>query len=103
EDALDLIRVEYEPLREVSDPEKALAPGSPVVHSEWPDKVAFRFGQSQGDLTRAFKEADKIVKQRLVHQRLAPIAIEPRGVVAQYLSSDNELTVWSSTQIPHML
>jgi aerobic carbon-monoxide dehydrogenase large subunit len=103
EDALDLIRVEYESLPVVSDPEKALTPGSPVVHSEWPDNVAFRFEQSQGDLTKAFKEADKIVKQRLVHQRLAPIAIEPRGVVAQYLSSDNELTVWSSTQIPHML
>ena len=103
EDALDLIRVEYEPLPVVSDPEKALAPGSPVVHSEWPDNVAFRSEQNQGDLTKAFKEADKIVKQRLVHQRLAPIAIEPRGVVAQYLSSDNELTVWSSTQIPHML
>ena len=43
------------------------------------------------------------MKQRLVHQRLAPIAIEPRGVVAQYLSADKELTVWSSTQIPHML
>jgi len=103
EDALDLIRVEYEALRVVSDPEKALAPGSPVVHSEWPDNVAFRFEQKQGDLEKAFKEADKIVRQRLVHQRLAPIAIEPRGVVAQYLSSDNELTVWSSTQIPHML
>jgi aerobic carbon-monoxide dehydrogenase large subunit len=103
EDALDLIRVEYESLPVVSDPEKALAPGSPVVHSEWPDNVAFRFEQKQGDLEKAFKEADKIVRQRLVHQRLAPIAIEPRGVVAQYLSSDNELTVWSSTQIPHML
>jgi len=102
-DALDLIRVEYEPLPVVSDPEKALAPDSPVIHSEWPDNVAFRSEHSEGDLAKAFKEADKIVKQRLVHQRLAPIAIEPRGVVAQYLSSDDELTVWSSTQIPHML
>jgi aerobic carbon-monoxide dehydrogenase large subunit len=103
EDALDLIRVEYESLPVVSDPEKALVPGSPVIHSEWPDNVAFRSEQKQGDLTKAFKAADKIVTQRLVHQRLAPIAIESRGVVAQYLSSDNELTVWSSTQIPHML
>src|ERR1700757_3996411 len=88
EDALDLIRVEYEPLPVVSDPEKALTPGSPVIHSEWPDNVAFRSEQKQGDLTKAFKAADKIVTQRLVHQRLAPIAIESRGVVAQYLSSD---------------
>jgi len=102
-DALDLIQAEYEPLPVVSDPEKALAPGAPVIHSEWPDNVAFRSEQKQGNLTKAFKEAHKIVKQRLVHQRLAPIAIEPRGVVAQYLSADKELTVWSSTQIPHML
>jgi carbon-monoxide dehydrogenase large subunit len=102
-DALDLIQAEYEPLPVVSDPEKALAPGAPVIHSEWPDNVAFRSDQKQGNLTKAFKEAHKIVKQRLVHQRLAPIAIEPRGVVAQYLSADKELTVWSSTQIPHML
>ena len=102
-DALDLIRVEYEPLPVVSDPEKALAPGSPVIHSEWPDNVAFRSEQKQGNLTKAFKEAHKIVRQRLVHQRLAPIAIEARGVVARYLSAEKELTVWSSTQIPHML
>jgi carbon-monoxide dehydrogenase large subunit len=102
-DALDLIRVEYEPLPVVSDPEKALAPGAPVIHSEWPDNVAFRSDQKQGNLTKAFKEAHKVVKQRLVHQRLAPIAIETRGVLAHYLSSDKELTVWSSTQIPHML
>ena len=84
-------------------PWKALAPGSPVIHSEWPDNVAFRSEQKQGNLTKAFKEADKIVKQRLVHQRLAPIAIETRGVVARYLAAEKELTVWSSTQIPHML
>ncbi|HSE89436.1 MAG TPA: molybdopterin cofactor-binding domain-containing protein, partial [Candidatus Binatia bacterium] len=62
-----------------------------------------RVEQKQGDLTKAFKSAHKIVKQRLVHQRLAPIAIEPRGVVARYLAVEKELTVWSSTQIPHML
>jgi aerobic carbon-monoxide dehydrogenase large subunit len=102
-DALDLIRVEYEPLPVVTDPEKALALDSPVIHSEWPDNVAFRSEQKHGNLTKAFKEAHKIVRQRLVHQRMAPIAIETRGVVAHYLSSDKELTVWSSTQIPHML
>jgi carbon-monoxide dehydrogenase large subunit len=102
-DAIDLIRTEYEPLPVVSDPEKALAPDSPIIHSEWPDNVAFRAEQKQGNLAKAFKDADKIVRQRLVHQRLAPVAIEPRGVVAHYLSSDKELTVWSSTQIPHML
>ena len=103
QDALDLIRVEYEPLPVVSDPEKALAPGSTVIHSEWPDNVAFRSDLKHGNLTKAFKEAHKIVRQRLVHQRLAPIAIEPRAVLARYLAGEKELTVWSSTQIPHLL
>jgi aerobic carbon-monoxide dehydrogenase large subunit len=102
-DAVDLIKVDYEPLPVVSDPEKALAAGSPVIHSEWPDNVAFRSEQKQGDLTEAFQSADKVVTQRLVHQRLAPIAIEARGVVARYLAAEKRLTVWSSTQIPHML
>jgi aerobic carbon-monoxide dehydrogenase large subunit len=102
-DALDLIQVEYEPLPVVVDPETALTSGSPVIHSEWPDNMAFRWEQKQGDVDGAFKRAHKIVKQRLVHQRLAPIAIETRGVVAQYVSSEKQLTVWSSTQIPHLL
>ncbi len=103
QDALDLIQVEYEPLPVVSDPEQALAPGSPVIHSEWPDNVAFLWILKQGNLDRAFRNAYRIVKQHLVHQRLAPIAIEGRGVLARYLPGEKELTVWSSTQIPHLL
>ncbi|MFQ5903347.1 MAG: xanthine dehydrogenase family protein molybdopterin-binding subunit, partial [Candidatus Binatia bacterium] len=102
-DALDLIRVDYEPLPVISDPEKALAPGGPVIHSEWPDNVAFRWSLKQGNFTKAFKEAHKVVKQRLIHQRLAPIALEPRGVLVRYLPGEKELTLWSSTQIPHLL
>jgi aerobic carbon-monoxide dehydrogenase large subunit len=102
-DALDLIDVEYEPLPAIVDPEKALAPGSPVIHAEWPDNLAFRWEQTQGDVEDAFRQADKVVKQKLAHQRLAPNAIETRGVVAHYLPVERELTVWSSTQIPHIL
>jgi carbon-monoxide dehydrogenase large subunit len=102
-DALLLIEVDYEPLAVVTDPELALTKESPVIHPEWPDNVAFRSSRSHGDLTAAFDRADRIVKQRLVHQRLAPAAIETRGVLARYLSDEKELTVWSSTQIPHLL
>ena len=102
-DALDLIQVDYEPLPVVTDPEKSLTPDSPVIHSEWPDNLAFSWQQEQGDVAGAFKQADRIVKQRLVHQRLAPMAMEPRGVLARYRADSKELTVWSSTQIPHLL
>src|SRR5574341_2333909 len=102
-DALDLINVDYEPLPVVIDAEKALTPGSPVIHSEWPDNLAFSWQQEQGEVAKAFTQADKVVKQRLVHQRMAPIAIETRGVLASYSADANELTVWTSTQIPHLL
>ena len=102
-DALDLIEVDYEPLPAVSDLEKALQPGSPVVHSQWPDNQAFTFECGTGDMDKARAEADVIIKQKIVHQRLAPIPVETRGVVARYFPGENQLTVWSSTQIPHLL
>ena len=102
-DALDLIEVDYEPLPAVSDLEKALQPGSPVVHSQWPDNQAFTFECGTGDMDKARAEADVIIKQKIIHQRLAPIPVETRGVVARYFPGENQLTVWSSTQIPHLL
>src|SRR3712207_8887234 len=57
----------------------------------------------EGDIEAGLREADRVVTQRLVHQRLAPIAMEPRGVLARYLPGEQELTLWSSTQIPHLL
>jgi aerobic carbon-monoxide dehydrogenase large subunit len=102
-DALDLIEADYEALPVVTDPEKALSADSPAIHSEWPDNLAFSWKQEQGDLSEAFKRADKIVAQRLVHQRMAPISIEGRAVLARYNPEANELSVWSSTQIPHIV
>jgi carbon-monoxide dehydrogenase large subunit len=103
EDALGLVEVSYEPLPVVSDPEVALTKASPVVHPEWPDNVAFRSHVGRGELSKAFERADRIVKQRFVHQRLAPVALETRAVLACFLSEEKLLTVWSSTQIPHLL
>ena len=102
-DAIDLIEVDYEPLPAVSDLEKALSPGSPVVHSQWPDNQAFTFELGTGDMDKARAEADVVIKQKFIHQRLAPIPVETRGVVARYYPGEDELTVWSSTQIPHLL
>ena len=102
-DALDLIEVDYDPLPAVSDLEKALQPGSPLVHSQWDSNQAFTFECGTGDMDKARAEADVIVKQKFIHQRLAPIPVETRGVVARYFPGEGELTVWSSTQIPHLL
>src|SRR5213078_4609857 len=49
------------------------------------------------------EKSDRVITQRIVHQRLAPIAMEPRGVLARYFPGEQERTIWSSTQIPHLL
>ncbi len=102
-DAADLVEVDYEPLDAVADPEKALAPGAPAVHPEWPDNIAFTYHQDGGDIAQAFREADVVVKQRITSQRLIPTAMETRGVVADWHSGDRALTLYTSTQIPHLL
>jgi aerobic carbon-monoxide dehydrogenase large subunit len=102
-DAVDLVEVDYEPLPAVADPEKALAAGAPAVHPEWPDNISFTYNQAGGDVEEAFKNAEVIVKERIVSQRLIPCAMETRGVVADYKSGDKALTLYTSTQIPHLL
>src|SRR5437868_6535313 len=102
-DAAELVEVDYEPLPVVTHLEKALSKDSPLVHEQFKSNQAFTHQLKNGDVEAAFKKADRIVKQRMMNQRLAPIAMEPRAVVAEYLPGENRLTVWSSTQIPHLL
>ncbi|HTP32023.1 MAG TPA: xanthine dehydrogenase family protein molybdopterin-binding subunit [Candidatus Acidoferrales bacterium] len=102
-DAADAVEVDYEPLPAVTDPEKAIAPGAPPVHPEWPDNVAFNFHQEGGDIAQAFRDAEVVVRQRITSQRLIPTAMETRGVVAEWRAGEKSLTLHSSTQIPHLL
>jgi carbon-monoxide dehydrogenase large subunit len=102
-DAADLIEIEYEPLPAVVNPEKAMEAGSPRLYDEFSDNIGYTFGFETGNTEEAFGKADVIVKERLINQRLAPMAMEPRGVVATYQAPDNELVVWNSTQQPHGL
>jgi carbon-monoxide dehydrogenase large subunit len=100
-DAVDLIEVEYEVLPAVVDVEKAAA-GGPFVHDELGTNVGYRM-EVGTDVEEAFRDADLVVKQRMTNQRLIPNPLENRGVVAQYDPGAETLTVWTSTQIPHML
>ena len=102
-DAADAVEVEYDVLQAVADPEKALAAGAPPVHPEWPDNTAFTFHQEGGNVEQAFREADVIVKQRITSQRLIPMAMETRGVVADWHAAEKSLTLYCSSQAPHLL
>lgn len=103
EDALELIEVDYEQLPAVVDPERAIADDAPVIHEEIGNNISFTWKVSGGDVDRAFREADRVVEQRLINQRLIPNAIECRGTVAHFQPGTGDLTVWTSTQIPHLI
>jgi carbon-monoxide dehydrogenase large subunit len=103
QDGAELIEVDYEPLDAVSSGEQALDPGTIKLHDDFDNNQAFTWDLDSGDVAGALKSADHVIKQKFVHQRLAPNPMETRGVVAQYNVGDNQLTLWSSTQIPHIL
>ncbi|MFQ5696211.1 MAG: xanthine dehydrogenase family protein molybdopterin-binding subunit, partial [Terriglobia bacterium] len=102
-DAADLVEVDYEPLLVVTDPVKALEKDTPLVHEQFADNRACVWKLEAGFPERAFKRADRVVRQRFGNQRLIPVAMEPRGVLASYDPGSGLLTVYSATQIPHLL
>ena len=101
-DAADAVEVEYEPLPAIMDMEKAYAEGATLIHDSIPRNLAatIEFGN---DTTEAFKNAEVVVERRFVNQRLAPNPIENRVVLAQFRTGDEALTIYTSTQIPHIL
>jgi len=101
-DALDLIEVDYDPLPAVVDPEKAIEPGATKLYDDFSDNVSFLYKLESGDLAGAFAKAQRVVKQRMLNQRLAPVSMETRNVMAEYLPGEGTLTVTTATQIPHM-
>jgi carbon-monoxide dehydrogenase large subunit len=106
-DARDLIEVDYEPLPAAIDVEKAMQPGAPLLYEEFGTNVAFGMHPPTDDIDKVFEQTKAdggvVVKERIVNQRLAPVPMETRGVVAEYRKSDKSLTIWSSSQIPHLL
>jgi len=103
QDAADLVEVDYDVVPAVTEPERALSQGAPAVHPQWPDNIAFTYHQDGGDVDKAFAEAEVVVKQRIISQRLIPTAMETRGVVAEWRAADRQLNIYTSTQIPHLV
>lgn len=98
EDALDLIEVEYEPMPAVVDMEAALEKGAPLLYDEWGDNVQLSVKTAEGDIEKAFREADRIVEGRISEHRYSGFPIEPRSILASYHPADRQLEVWTSTQ-----
>jgi carbon-monoxide dehydrogenase large subunit len=102
-DGADQVVVDYEVLPSVTDGEKAVKPGAPQLHANAPHNVAFRWSIGDKDQTdAAIKGAARVVRQRLINQRLIPNAMEPRASMASYNAGTGELTAWITSQNPHV-
>lgn len=102
-DAAELVEVDYEQLPSVGDVEKALDDGAPLVHSDLGTNECYVWKlESEGGVDEAIAAADVVLTRRYRQPRLIPNAIEPRGVLAQVGPTD-EVTLWSATQVPHIL
>ncbi len=103
EDAAERVVVDYEPLPPVVDAEAALRPEAPVLHPGWRDNAFVRRRVDAGDVDGVFAAADGVVRLRLVTHRQAGAPLENRVSLAEYDAGRQELTLWTATQIPHLL
>jgi carbon-monoxide dehydrogenase large subunit len=102
EDAAERIEVEWEPLPAVVDAEVALEPGAPVLDEELGDNNVGHISVATGDVDAAFGRAEHVFSKRFHHGRCAAAPLETRGVVASFERASSELTLWISTQFPHL-
>jgi CO/xanthine dehydrogenase Mo-binding subunit len=101
-EALALIRVEYEPLAPVFDPQAALAPGAPLLHSGRESNLFTTYRYSHGDLAQAERDSQVVVEADYELPYVAHAALETSVVVASF-DHHGRLTVYSTTQIPFLL
>src|SRR3954471_11992178 len=113
-DAADAIVVAYDTLPAVVDVELAMTGKPAVIHPAFPDNLAVALVPSgtgvsasgtvdDSAIDAAFANAEVVISQRMMNQRLAPSAMEGRGVVAHFEPGKETMTIWSSTQNPHIL
>ena len=102
-DAVEAVEVDYEPLEPVLDVEEALRREAPRCHDDFEDNTCYTWTLSRGEVDRVFSDAPVVGSERYWHPRLIPNAIEPRGIVVQPSPAQGEFTIWSATQIPHVV
>src|SRR5437762_4958361 len=103
EEAAARVRVGYEPLPAVLSPEAAVAPGAPLIHPELGDNVIYQTRLAGGDAEAALRGSPRVWRRRFTTGRHTGVPIEPRSLVADFEPATRSLTVWMSTQVPHMM
>lgn len=90
-------------LRPVVDPVEATEGSLPPIHDELGGNVAMRLRRGSGDFDTACNQATGVARQRYRLQRISAAPMEGRAVLASYEASDDQLTFWTSTQVPHVV
>ena len=104
QDAAEAVEVDYEPLDAVVDAKEAAQEGAPQVHEEIPNNTSFYWAIGEREaIDAAMAAADHVVEIDMINQRLVPNAMEPRGVAAEWSDFSGEMTVWTSSQNPHLI
>ena len=102
-DAAEKVVVDYDVLPAVVDPAKAQAKGAPQIHADIPDNTIYQWHLGdQKAVESAFKAAKHVTKLDIVNNRLAPNAMEPRAALADYDAGNDHLTLWNTSQNPHV-
>ncbi|CAN0108080.1 unnamed protein product, partial [Discosporangium mesarthrocarpum] len=103
EDAVELLDIEFEALPALTDPEVAMAEGTPPIHDELGDNLLVEYNQDVGDTAAAFAAADLVVERTFRFGRHTGVCPESRALIADYDSSEDRLTSYHSHQAPHMM
>ncbi|MDH3540898.1 MAG: xanthine dehydrogenase family protein molybdopterin-binding subunit, partial [Acidimicrobiia bacterium] len=102
-DAMYAVEVDYQPLGVVVNPKTATEDGAPLVHEDVPGNQCFHWTVSGGDVEAAFSAADVVVGETIINQRLIPTAMEPRAALADWDASMESVTLWVTSQNPHIV
>jgi 2-furoyl-CoA dehydrogenase large subunit len=103
EDALDLVRVDYEPLPATVDPERSMDRDAPVLHEQVGDNAALHRIMTYGDPEAAFREADLVVSEKFRFPKYGSTPIETYAVIGQYDAGTGMLTIWSNFMGPFIM
>ena len=102
EDAAELVEVEYEELPAVTNPETATGPDAPLVHPELGTNLAWSINIDTGKVDEAFAGADVVIEKSFTVDRQTGVTLEPRGAIADYDPSKRHLTLYLTSQVPHI-
>jgi carbon-monoxide dehydrogenase large subunit len=102
QDGVDALDVTYDPLPAVADVAQALAPGAPKLYDDWPDNVVVAREIGGGDPDAVLATAAAVVEARFIMPRQTAAPMEGRAVCARFDRDAGELTVWASSQAPHL-